>query len=91
MAAWLGFSDQISDRDVSGLRGTPQMTGVIKTGSVGETWDEWDAQRCQGVWPCLLITRRSQVQILPPLPTRQRHNRRSTARKHCLRAFVMPG
>ncbi len=22
-----------------------------------------------GLWPCMLITRRSQVQILPPLPT----------------------
>ena len=43
------------------------------------------------LWPCVLITRRSQVQILPPLPTRQRYNRRSTARKHCLRAVGVSG
>ena len=42
---------------------------------------------CVGV----LTTRRSQVQILPPLPTRQRYNRRSTARKHSLRAVVVSG
>ena len=39
----------------------------------------------------VLITRRSQVQILPPLPTRQRYNRRSTARKLSLRAVVGSG
>jgi len=33
------------------------------------------------LWPCVLITRRSQVQILPPLPTHQRYHRRSQARK----------
>ena len=44
MAVMVRPSDQISDRDVSGRPGTPQMTGVIKTGSVGETWDGWDAQ-----------------------------------------------
>ena len=42
---------------------------------------------CVGV----LITRRSQVQILPPLPTCQRYNRRSTARKLSLRAVFMCG
>jgi hypothetical protein len=45
----------------------------------------------QGLWPCVLITRRSQVQILPPLPTRQRYYRRSTARKLSLRAVFMYG
>jgi hypothetical protein len=30
-----------------------------------------------GVWPCLLITRRSQVQIPPPLLTRQRQKARA--------------
>src|SRR5664280_1696491 len=56
--------------------------------------DEW----CQGrrigrdeTGFALLITRRSQVQILPPLPTRQRYNRRSTARKLSLRAVVVSG
>jgi hypothetical protein len=44
-----------------------------------------------GMWPCMLITQRSQVQILPPLPTRQRYNHRSTARKPSLRAVVMSG
>jgi 3',5'-nucleoside bisphosphate phosphatase len=34
---------------------------------------------------------RSQVQILPPLPTRQRYNRRSTARKLSLRAVFVSG
>ena len=46
------------------------------------------SETCVGV----LITRRSQVQILPPLPTRQRYYRRSTARKSSLRAvFVSAG
>ena len=39
---WL--SDQNSDRNVSGRPGTLRLTGVIKTGSVGETWDEWDVR-----------------------------------------------
>ena len=39
----------------------------------------------------MLITRRSQVQILPPLPTRQRHNRSSAARKLSLRAAFVSG
>jgi hypothetical protein len=44
-----------------------------------------------GMWPCMLITQRSQVQILPPLPTCQRYNRRSTARKLSLGAVVVSG
>ena len=56
--------------------------------------DEW----CQGrrigrdeTGFALLITRRSQVQILPPLPTCQRYHRRSTARKLSLRAVFVSG
>ena len=45
-----------------------------------------------GTGLAVLITRRSQVQILPPLPTCQWYNRRSTARKLSLRAvFVFGG
>jgi hypothetical protein len=44
MAVMVWLSDRISDRDVSGRPGTPQMTGVIKAASVGETWNNWDAQ-----------------------------------------------
>ena len=63
------------------------------------TTPPWRARRSvtgetnQTVWDgfALLITRRSQVQILPPLPTRQRYNRRSTARKLSLRAVFVSG
>ncbi len=43
------------------------------------------------MWPRVLITRRSQVQILPPLPTCQRYNRRSTTRKLSLRVVFVSG
>src|SRR5450631_3724825 len=33
----------------------------------------------------------TQVFQVPPLPTRQRYNRSSTARKHCLRAVAVSG
>src|ERR1035437_11121571 len=56
--------------------------------------DEW----CQGrrigrdeTGFALLITRRSHVQILPPLPTCQRYNRRSTTRKLSLRVVFVSG
>src|SRR5665647_1777893 len=45
------------------------------------------SETCVGV----LITRRSQVQILPPLPTCQRYNRRSTTRKLSLRVVFVSG
>jgi hypothetical protein len=57
-------------------------------------WDgvrQWRGLESSGTWVGVLITRRSQVQILPPLPTCQRYNRRSTARKPSLRAVVMSG
>ena len=56
--------------------------------------EEWSRGRRIGRYGtglALLITRRSQVQILPPLPTCQRYNRRSTARKFSLRAVFMSG
>ena len=37
------------------------------------------------------VAGRTQVYPVPPLPTRQRHNRRSTARKLSLRAVFVSG
>jgi len=89
-------------RDSDGdLRGVAKcVTGTARAGrdrtARVSPW-AWDGVRqgrglapsgtCVGV----LITRRSQVQILPPLPTCQRYNRRSTARKLSLRAVFVCG
>jgi hypothetical protein len=45
------FSDQISDRDVVRRGGTPGVTRACKTGSSGESGDEWDGRAALGCGP----------------------------------------
>ena len=58
---------------------------------MGEGQDKLAQGTTPEMWPSVLITRRSQVQILPPLPTCQRYNRRSTTRKPSLRVVFLSG
>src|SRR5450759_4203460 len=52
-------------RDGAGGQGFREPVKTINAGEMGRI----GCVGTQGLWPCVLITRRSQVQILPPLPT----------------------
>jgi hypothetical protein len=102
-AKWLGTAGTF-DRDCGGgggrrgvakyVTGTPRDGRDIAVHVDPLAWDGVrQGRRLESSGTCVgvLITRRSQVQILPPLPTRQRYYRRSTARKLSLRAVFVSG